>query len=115
MSEYKYYLIYACEGRYEGLHGIWDVNVLRLTGESLANYCGKDMSLDLMETYGTLDDQYDESWSDEDIRDLYEDNVIYNVYELDCSKIGNINLEDLREEAFDDWKSFVRKYGVKEN
>lgn len=113
MEEYKYYLIYACEGKYEGLHGMFEVNVIRASEESLANYCGADMSYDVMERYGTLNDQYDESWSYKDIRDLYQDNLSYNIYELDCSKIGNISIEDLREEANDDWKSFVEKYGIK--
>ena len=110
----KLYLIYACEGRFRGYHGIYDVDVIPCISYEEAIGIGEDMSIDIMERYNTIEPLIEDDMTDEDYIGIIEENLDYYVYEVDLNKIGNLSLDDLKNEAYEDWRGFVDKYCLKE-
>ena len=62
--------IFACEGSYSGLHGMYDADVVEVQDMEEANEYGYEMALGVVESYCCFED-------DEDI-DMYL--VDYEVY-----------------------------------
>lgn len=77
-----YYLIYADENVYQGLHGMYDWTITQCDTEEEANEIAMSMSIDVMESYNEImDDLYEEAGitltddtelSDEDLNRLDE-------------------------------------------
>ena len=51
--------IFACEGSYGGLHGMYNEDVVEVQGMEEANEYGYEMALDVVESYGCFDDDED--------------------------------------------------------
>ena len=51
--------IFACEGSYGGLHGIYDVDVVEVQDMEEANEYGYEMAEGVVESYDCFDDEED--------------------------------------------------------
>ena len=51
--------IFACEGSYGGLHGIYDADVVEVQDMEEANEYGYEMALGVVESYDCFDDEED--------------------------------------------------------
>ena len=49
--------IFACEGSYGGLHGIYNADVVEVQDMEEANEYGYEMALGVVESYGYFDDE----------------------------------------------------------
>ena len=49
--------IFACEGSYGGLHGIYDADVVEVQDMEEANEYGYEMALGVVESYGYFDNE----------------------------------------------------------
>ena len=63
--------IFACEGSYGGLHGMYDTDVVEVKDMKEANDYGYEMALDVVESYDCFDE-------DEDI----EQELEWRVYKI---------------------------------
>ena len=85
------YLIHAYEGRYSGLYGIEDWNIVTAANLKQAKDIARDMSIDVIESY--IDDElyneaeeepeYSETEVDELYDELIEEEIAYDIWELD--------------------------------
>ena len=92
--------IFACEGSYGGLHGIYDADVVEVQNMEEANEYGYEMALGVVESYSCFDD-------DEDIEQKLE----WRIYKI---KEG-ISAEEARAAArLHDKEGFVAEYCEKE-
>ena len=88
--------IFACEGSYGGLHGIYDADVVEVQDMEEANEYGYEMALSVVESYDCFDD-------DEDI----EQELEWRIYKI---KEG-ISAEEARAAVCShDEEGFVAKY-----
>ena len=93
--------IFACEGSYGGLHGIYDADVVEVQDMEEANEYGYEMALGVVESYGYFDDD------DEDI----EQELEWRIYKI---KEG-ISAEEARAAAaLHDEEGFIAEYCEKE-
>lgn len=124
----KTYLIYADEGRYCGLHGMYDWDISECIDEDEAKEIGMEMSYELITSYSFLIDSFEEeakeelsyegisqedpNWEDifsECMDELISEDTQYRIFELkpdfDYSTI------DIQNE---DWEDIRDTYAVKE-
>ena len=88
--------IFACEGSYGGLHGIYDADVVEVQNMKEADEYGYEMALGVVESYGCFDDE-------EDI----EQELEWRIYKI---KEG-ISAEEARAAAhLHDKEGFVAEY-----
>lgn len=88
--------IFACEGSYGGLHGMYNVDVVEVQDMEEANEYGYEMALGVVESYDCFDD-------DEDI----EPELEWRIYKI---KEG-ISAEEARAAVCShDEKGFVAEY-----
>ena len=125
------YLIVAQDEIYQGEHGMEDWTIEECSNEKEAFIIGRDMSLDLIDSYSEIYDGFRdnaECWADQEeeegrvwtsaerenyiyeaIEEQREDDVRYLVWKLsdrfDYSKITPEN---------DDWRDIVDNYGEEE-
>ena len=121
------YLIYACEQSYGGLHGMYDWDIRECNSKQKAEELGEYMSHEVMETYScimdslyeqaneyiehdTIDENEYQDLFDSYLDDLIEENVEYQLYELD-SHYSEEEYRKLTESM--DWEEIVERYGVK--
>ena len=105
----SYYLIYATEAMYEGLHGISDATIIETDDENEVKEIGYNMSMEVIDSYGDisetlLEDARSEAESrgieneedpefEEILNEIYEENVCYDYWKL---KDG-LTLEEYKE------------------
>lgn len=95
--------IYATEGQYQGLHGIYSQEVTEVRDRAEADEIGHDMAYDLIESYG-LEDEY------EDDEDGIESELYWSVH-LIADEYADRSVEELDEIcAYEDYKTFTEKY-----
>ena len=88
--------IFACEGSYGGLHGMYNVDVVEVQDMEEANEYGYEMALGVVESYDCFDD-------DEDI----EQELEWRIYKI---KEG-ISAEEARAAVYShNEEVFVAKY-----
>ena len=123
------YLIYACEQRYGGLHGMYNYAVEYGITEQRADEIGHEMSIGVMESYtcimedlqeeaeyhadrDTIDDNEYEDLICEMIGELEEENTEWSLYRLR----DNLTEEDKKQiKELDkklDWEEIKKVYGV---
>jgi len=123
------YLIYACEQRYGGLHGMYNYTVEYDITEQQANEIGHEMSIDVMESYSciiedlqedaeyyadrdTIDDNEYEDLICDMLGELEEENAEWSLYRLR----DNLTEEDKKQiKELDkklDWEEIKKVYGV---
>ena len=91
------YLIHAYEGRYNGLHGMSEDAIVEEINEQEARITARNMSLDVMSSYSSIEDElYEEAlWyaEDDDIEEgtaefdelldeQYKENIAYEIWKL---------------------------------
>lgn len=86
------YFVYAYPQSYGGLHGMYDYAIIEnCSYEAACNY-GYELSLEVMDSYGLLDEMYSES----DYREEYE---VPEDREIDWDNLYEIQNELAAEEA----------------
>ena len=116
------YAAYITEGIYQGLHGIEQKEILIVSCLKEAHEIATEMSLELMGSYSAVyeeletmvQDEIDANWTEEEVEklraEIYNENVYYDLYELDEEKIKDKSYEDLEEELYNDLEEFLNKY-----
>ena len=119
------YLIYSCEGLYEGLHGMNYIQVCECESDREAWDIGVNASLDIMYSYGIIADDLQAEVDDildmdEDIDEdeawesVYRDNVVVNYWKINEEKAKNICMGELDSLAYDlGVDLFVEQYCLK--
>jgi len=115
-----YYAIYAYENMYGGLHGINDYAVVKADSCEMAEKMAAELSSDVIDSYiddeeireATGIDEDDEFFTDE-LDDFYAEEIAYDIYTLDESKIRDeISLNSYSDEFRDDPHEFIEKYKI---
>lgn len=89
--------IFACEGSYGGLHGMYNEDVVEVQNMEEANEYGYEMALDVVESYGCFDDD----------DEVVEEELEWRVYKI---KEG-ISVEEARAAlGSHDEEGFVAEY-----
>jgi len=121
------YAAFIAEGIYQGLHGIEQREIIEASSLKEAHEIATEMSIELMGSYSAvyeeleaeLQDEIDSDWTEKRIEELraeiYDNNVYYDLYELDEEKIKDKSYEDLIEEFYNDPEEFLDKYQKDEN
>ena len=121
------YAAFIAEGIYQGLHGIEQREIIEASSLKEAHEIATEMSIELMGSYSAvyeeleaeLQDEIDTDWTEKRIEELraeiYDNNVYYDLYELDEEKIKDKSYEDLIEEFYNDPEEFLDKYQKDEN
>lgn len=119
------YLIYSCEGLYEGLHGMNRIQVCECESDREAWEIGVNASLEIMDSYSIIgndlqNEVYDILDMDEDIDEdlawesVYRDNVVVDYWEINEEKAENIDTTELDSLAYDlGVDLFVEQYCLK--
>lgn len=105
------YLIYSCEGLYEGLHGMNCIQVCECKNDREAWNIGVDASLEIMDSYSVIGDNlqeevYDILDMDEDIdedlvwQSVYRDNVVVNYWKINEEKAKSVSTTELDSLAY---------------
>ena len=80
--EKKRYFIYAYDGFYEGLHGIYSYCFEECTLR-MAEDIGHEMSCDVIDSFGfILEEICGEDGTEEELDEAIQDNIAYEVWEL---------------------------------
>ncbi len=113
-----YYAIYAYENMYGGLHGINDYAVVKADSYEMAEKMATELSSDVIDSY--IDDEEireaagineDDDFFTEELDDFYAEEIAYDIYTLDESKIRDeISLNSYSDEFRDDPHEFIEKY-----
>ena len=121
------YAAFIAESIYQGLHGIEQREIIEASSLKEAHEIATEMSIELMGSYSAvyeeleaeLQDEIDTDWTEKRIEELraeiYDNNVYYDLYELDEEKIKDRSYEDLIEEFYNDSEEFLDKYQKNEN
>ena len=121
------YAAFIAESIYQGLHGIEQREIIEASSLKEAHEIATEMSIELMGSYSAvyeeleaeLQDEIDTDWTEKRIEELraeiYDNNVYYDLYELDEEKIKDKSYEDLIEEFYNDPEEFLDKYQKDEN
>ena len=108
------YAIKAYEGIYCGLHGMYDIFVDEFDSLKDANETGVQMSYEVMESYGCIEEAIADSAEsyEDDYEEAYEqiaaENVAYEVWKMlpDCP----FTIGELDEMLSHDWDGTIDKY-----
>ena len=84
--------IFACEGSYDGLHGMYEEDVIEVRNMEEANNYGYEMAQDVVESYDCFDD-------DEDIEQELEWRI-YKIKEGISAEEARAALGSYDEEGF---------------
>lgn len=116
------YAIYACEGIFQGLHGMNEVAVVEGDYDFACEEAA-EMSFNVMDSYGEIDEQFQEEayecgyeensdeW-EEYINDVRCNNVLYYVMRImDSCSLTDEECENLLNE---DYQEFFERYCVDE-
>lgn len=115
-----YYAIYAYENIYGGLHGISDYAVVEADSYEMAEKFAAELSSDVIDSY--LDDEEireatgideDDVFFTDELDDFYAEDIAYDIYTLDESKIRDeISLNSYSDEFRNDPHEFIEKYKI---
>lgn len=117
------YGVYACEGKYNGLHGMNKYGFIEADSVSLANEYGAEWSEEVMASYDTIEQEAREWVESEDyeegteeyeeaMADFYLENQEYYVIKIrdDCP----LTLAQLQENEYNDFHELCKKWGDEE-
>lgn len=101
--------IYADELMYQGLHGIEDHRVVDCSSLREAEEIGREMSIELIHSYGELEDEYLDENGEFDEEAAYED-CEYSVWHI-ADEYLNMDNNELDYIAYTEGvETFVNKY-----
>lgn len=118
------YAVIAAEGIYQGYHGIKEEAIIEVSSLEEAHEIASEMSIEVMNSFvydeleeeiqNEINDNDTITWTDEEIDELrsefYNDNIYYDLYELDEEKIKNKSYEELEKELHSNFEEFLIKY-----
>ena len=112
-----YYAIYAYENMYGGLHGINDYAVVEADSYEMAEKFAAELSGEVIEDYVAdelVEIAKDEGMDEDEFEEFYRQNMAYDIYTLDESKIlkANLSLPSLSDEFWNTPHEFIEKYKV---
>ena len=116
----NYYAINAYENLYGGLHGIYIMEVVMAPSDDAAEHKAEDLSYEVINSY--VEDELREyaeeegiSEDDDEYDSIFAEDVAYDIYKLDNSKIPKgASLASLTNDFWDDPDEFIKKYGTDE-
>lgn len=122
-----YWAIKAYDDIYGGLHGMQEVEILRGT-EDEASQIASEMAGDVIDSYYDIRDALeekvericelegidleDESEVDEIRGEVYDEDVQWEIYELDITKLPTVNTMELRDMFYNNPDEFLKKYAI---
>lgn len=74
------FYIYACENRYQGLHGVETTYVGDFNNERDANNYALELALELIDSYECLSSEYDDYENEDERYAAMVEDCIYTVY-----------------------------------
>lgn len=110
--------IKAYEDRYQGLHGMYSIDVIDVDSFDEAYQIARDYSIDVMERYGILDEIYDEAIElgikegsltmEGYVEEEIDERAMYEIYKLkdDINK-NNLLLSQM---YYNNEKAFLKEY-----
>lgn len=110
-----FYLVYACDYFFEGLHGMYEVAIVE-GDEALVRDIGLEMSLNVIHSYSQIKKLIKEQLEEEreygyTQEDLENDDVYCTSWELDPKKLPTEDIEELEEILQrEGWELFLEKY-----
>ena len=120
------YVIYAADDLYHGYHGMVDWSIEDCKNEKEALEIAKEKSLEVINTYSTINNELnyyvDDILSDdiyysiseeekEDLRnEIYLEDVEYNVYEIDADIAKKYDIDYLEKMLNRNPEDFIEKY-----
>ena len=121
-------IIEAYEQMYGGLHGIEDIEIMKVKDISEAMEIGRQMSYDLIQSYGLeeiylryedLEDMDDYEFS-ECLDEIVEENLGYNAYRIIMSeseeeKLSDKDLRQWTENYYNDRDEFKMKHQISDS
>lgn len=123
------FLLRAAEAMYDGLHGLESFDIIEVDDVKEAYGIGREESIELMNSYSCIYDEleaevqeeidFDDvtNWTPERVEELraeiYENNICYDLYELDEEKIksSDNSWDELERQAYEDREEFLINYG----
>ena len=113
------YAVFACEAIYQGLHGMYDLNIIDTEDEKEAEEWGEAISYDIMDSFSDIDialrDEALYAGFEEDSEEFYDyieelkrDNVYYRIWKVKDTK--GMTIEELRDEFYNNPKTFVKEF-----
>lgn len=123
----KKYYIFAAEEMYQGLHGMYNIDVVEVADEDELGTIATAMSYEVMESYAEVMDQledaaaeycdcdgdseaFDQAYEDA-FEDVCADNLYYYWYEIK-PEFSGYSCQDLQVLASDDYENFEKVYCV---
>lgn len=119
------YVIHAFEERYSGLHGIEDWSIWDCDNEEEAISIAKENSIEVINSYSCIyeelemevDEEVDETMSEEDIEqlrsDIYNEDVAYDIWKLDSDIVKEYDIDFLERKLVEDPEDFIEKFCIK--
>lgn len=113
----NYYAINAYENLYEGLHGIYTMEVVMAPSDDAAERIAEDLSYEVIESY--VEDELREGAEEEGISEdddeygaMLAEDIAYDIYKLDNSKIPKgVSLSSLTNDFWDDQMNLLKNMG----
>ena len=123
----KYY-IFAADDMYQGLHGMYEVDIVEVADESELNDIAVAMSYEVMESYGEImerledataescdcdgdSEEFDQAYEDA-FEDVCADDLYYYWYKIKPEFCG-YTCDDLKVVAVDSYEDFEKDYCVR--
>ena len=116
------YVIHAFEEKYGGYHGIEDWSIENCDNEEEAVSIARENSIEVINSYSLVYDELeddieaftDESMSEDDIEelrsDIYDEDIAYEIWEIDSDIIKEYDIDTLERWLNDDPEDFIEKY-----
>lgn len=97
--------IYAVEGMYQGLHGVYWQGVVEVDNRKEADDWGREMAYELIESYG-LEEEYEDSFID------YYSECYWEVHEIKPTLLSVKELDEICGDL--DRDAFIEEYCYQE-
>lgn len=125
----RLFVCFGADGIYGGLHGMNSYEIVESDSIDLAYEIARELSVDVIQSYhGIVDDleaQIEEECDfynipfgegtseEEEIRqETYDEDLYYEVYELDITKLPTIKINELEEMLSYDPEGFIETYKI---
>lgn len=111
----NYYAINAYKNLYGGLHGIYIMEVVMAPSDDMAEHKAEDLSSYVEDELREYAEEEGISEDDNEYDSIFAEDVAYDIYKLDNSKIPKgASLASLTNDFWDDPDEFIKKYGTDE-
>ena len=121
----KRYVVFAADQLYQGLHGMCEYFITSCATEDDVITEAREASMDIIQSYSDIYSQlqddieqtwegsdYDENEYEEYCDDVFLDDIYFNYWELDESKVQGFEFEELEHMLERDPEEFVEFYCI---